>query len=319
MVVDTLSALARFFGSRDDVPDWAKFFPSESYLAFVTALAEDMHRRKARFELADGIVAVRRRGRARQEFGLQNLAQFCHQMPREEWASIIARHFDTLFHIDAQAARLDRLAENFERVRSCLKIRLYPSDMRGLDFVVRRESAPGLTAVLVYDLPNSVATVHPDSVKKWHRPIEELFRLGLENVRAEGALRRDVTEIDKGAAVISLVGETFFAASHALLLEDYLKPPPRCGALVGVPNRHTVLYHLIEDFRVLPAIKALLVATFSMFQEGPGSVSPNLYWWRDGALTLLPSIVRPKTIDFAPPMEFVEMLSGLGPSLCDSA
>lgn len=304
-----MGTLSKFFGSRDDVPEWAHFFAPGAYRGFLEAVSGDMKRRRARFELREGVLVVER-----QEYGLQNLAQLCHQCPGAEWPSIVAKHFDALFDIGKETAELDRLADDFDRVRRHLKVRLYPTDMQGLEFVVRREPAPGLVEVLVYDLPNTIATVHPDSVKKWGRERDELFALGMQNVRADGRLAAQVTALDGGARVVSLVGDSFFSASHALFLEDYIDPATAHGAIVGVPNRHTVLYHAIEDLSVVSAIQSVLVATFGMFHEGPGSVSPNLYWWRGRALTHLPSRVRANSIEFSPPDDFVATLDALPPA-----
>jgi hypothetical protein len=89
------------------------------------------------------------------------------------------------------------------------------------------------------------------------------------------------------------------------MLEDYVKEAP-FGALAAAPHRHAVLYHVIRDRSAIKAINAMIPAAFGMFQEGPGSISPNLYWWQSGRLTLLPSRVTAKSIEFAPPPEFVE-------------
>jgi hypothetical protein len=43
-----------------------------------------------------------------------------------------------------------------------------------------------------------------------------------------------------------------------------------------------------------------------MYQEGPGSLSPTLYWWKPGSLTALPSKVTATSISFSPPTVFVD-------------
>jgi hypothetical protein len=48
-----------------------------------------------------------------------------------------------------------------------------------------------------------------------------------------------------------------------------------------------------------------------MFEQGPGSISPDLYWWREGSVTLLPSQFDGSNIQFMPPDEFVQALNAL--------
>ena len=141
---------------------------------------------------------------------------------------------------------------------------------------------------------------------------EDLFEIGLDNVRAEGRPEVQTFDLDKGARFFALVGDSFFTSSHALALGEVLVPPSEHGALVTIPHRHAVLFHPIVDMKAILAINSMIPVTFGMYQEGPGSVSPNLYWWRDGALTHLPTKVTSQSITFSPPDAFVnEVLNKL--------
>ena len=48
-----------------------------------------------------------------------------------------------------------------------------------------------------------------------------------------------------------------------------------------------------------------------MFQQGPGAISPGLYWWRNGTISLLPAQLDGKKVAFAPPDEFIAVLNEL--------
>ncbi len=65
------------------------------------------------------------------------------------------------------------------------------------------------------------------------------------------------------------------------------------------------------DTGVVQAINQLIVSAVSMFQEGPGSISPGLYWWREGLVSLLPAQFDGRKVQFAPPDEFVQALNRL--------
>ena len=299
-----MKSIRQFFGSRDDVPGWARFFQPAAFRAFLEALDAELKRRGIAYEMGEGV--VRRTGAEPQEYGVVNLAQICNQAPRERWSSLVTEHFDRIERSRSEADGLDALGRDYARAQPLLKVRLYPSDFPVPAGSVRRELAPGLNAALVYDLPTAIALVPPDHVQAWGRSPDDLFGVGLDNVRAEGSSTPQATEVG-GATVHALLGNSFFVASRALLLEGIVKPTP-FGAVVAIPHRHAVLFHAIEDRRAVAAIQAMLPAAFGMFQEGPGSVTSNIYWWRGGVFTHLPARVTAKTIEFAPPAEFVELV-----------
>jgi hypothetical protein len=49
-----------------------------------------------------------------------------------------------------------------------------------------------------------------------------------------------------------------------------------------------------------------------MYAEGPGSVTPEVFWWHDGALTPLGARLDGRTFVVAPPQAFVDLLEELG-------
>jgi len=311
-----VTLLGRFFGSRDDVPDWAKFFSPDAYRAFLGAVDEEMRRRQLPFEFGDGTVHIVPPEGEGADYGLLNLAQTCHATGRAEWASTIREHFDNAFRSSRDSEELDAKSGSLDAVRPFLKVRLYHTDyldQMGGSGLIHRVPAEGLIETLVYDLPGSVRTVPPTHVQKWGVAEEELFRIGLANVRGEPPPVRQNFDVGKGAVIQALVGDSFFTASHALFLEEHLRPPPAFGALIAVPHRHAVLFHPIEDMRVIGAVNSMIPIAFGMYQEGPGSLSPNLYWWKaassppeQGPLTLLPTKVSAQSISFSPPDVFVK-------------
>jgi hypothetical protein len=113
------------------------------------------------------------------------------------------------------------------------------------------------------------------------------------------------------SAPIACFADHFFAASHALLLAERIPPAAKGSAVFTVPHRHALLYAPMADMGVVESINRLIPTTAAMFQDGPGSISPGLYWWRDGDVSLLPSHFDGGTAHFAPPDEFVQALETL--------
>ena len=322
-MLDRVSLIGRFFGSRDDVPDWAKFFTPDEYRGFLEDLSLELARRSLKFELGDGTVHVAPPGMEGSDYGLLNLAQTCHATGRSEWPSTIREHFDNAFRSSRDAQEIDARAGALENVREWIKVRLYHTDylsQMGDAGLIHRQPADGLIETLVYDLPGSVRTVPPDHAKAWGVGVDELFRVGLDNVRAEKpAPVLQTFDVGKGAVIRALVGDSFFTASHILFLEEHLDGTPEFGALVAAPHRHAALFYPITDMGVLAAVNSMIPIAFGMYQEGPGSLSPGIYWWRAGRLMLLPTKVTAQSITFSPPDDFVAEVLNRLPELPDGA
>ena len=79
-----------------------------------------------------------------------------------------------------------------------------------------------------------------------------------------------------------------------------------------MPNRHTLVWHPIADLTALRAIDAMVVMASSMCAEGPGSISANLFWYRDGALRTLPTRETDEHYEFVPRRQ--GQTPGYGPS-----
>ncbi len=281
--------------------------------AFLEAIAHELERRGLRYEVGDGTVRVERGGDW-SDFGLSNLAQFCHHVGGASWQEAIATHFDNLFAAEEAEAQVKELARDFEGIRSLLKVRLYGD--AALGGIEPREPAgwalaPGLTAAFVYDLPTTVRSANPTEVEAWGMRRDELLSVALDNVRADPVESKPMTE--GASAPIACFADHFFAASHALLLGERIPPAAKGSAIFAVPHRHALLYAPLLDLGVVESVNRLVRTAIALFQEGPGSISPSLYWWREGAVTLLPAQVDGSDLHFVPPDEFVQALGALPP------
>jgi len=108
-------------------------------------------------------------------------------------------------------------------------------------------------------------------------------------------------------------GENFFVANKALELSSLPIPQGTFGALVGLPNRHTVLVYPIDHMGVVDALQPFIVVLRGLFKDGPGSISRSLYWCHKGALIKLPYMLNEDELEFNPPPAFLEMMDQLPP------
>lgn len=298
-----------FGGGGDAVPEWAPFDDGRAYRTFVDAVAADLTRRGLPFAMGDGVVHVTSRGAGEEpdQYGLSNLSQLCHANPQDEWPRIIASHFTSLLAM--QGRDLDALAADYDQVRPILRVRLMPDEsMGGVDLPesVARPVAPGMLAVLVYDFPDSTATVHVDHLASWPIEVDGAFEQAVANLDLEPKALRDELE-DGDARVTVRYGDGFYVASDLLRLESVL-PPDTPDALVAVPNRHTLLLHPVRDATVIESMDAMYRLAVQLFREGPGSISDQPYWWHEGRLTHIPHLDQGSKIAVIPPDDFLAVL-----------
>lgn len=299
------------FRRRDSVPDWAAFFNRKRFERFMGLVDDYWSELGREVEIQDGVLRV---VGSDEPMGLQNLAQVCHQSPPDEWAEVIANHFGLLETTREERAELEGRIGDFEAVRHQLGLRLYPADFIdgpvGEAAVFRRD-LPGTVTVLVVDLPSSVANIPRDEVGRWRLSDEELFAAARESTRVLAESHKEEVELSDTVTVTLIGGDSYFAASNVLLLDQHHECIGPHGALVGVPHRHAAIVYPVTGIEVVHAVNGLIPVIHGMHQEGPGSISPSLYWYRDGEFLELPYEIGEDGIRFIPPEAFVLLLNRL--------
>lgn len=208
--------------------------------------------------------------------------------------------------------------QDFSQVRDLIRIRLFPEDIdTGGQELAEMLVMPGIRAVIALDLPEAVVAMRRDQVAHWGLEDRDLFGMGLHHVVHDNTVTAETLDGPEGAIVHVHTGPSHFVASRALALEQWVDNPN--GALVSVPNRHTLLFHSIEDARALNMIPALAMLGQPAFVEGPGSISREVYWWLPGRFAKIELVEDPTSgaLALRPPASFKEMMARIGVSLDD--
>jgi hypothetical protein len=214
--------------------------------------------------------------------GLGNLAQMCFQAPAVRWPEIIARHLDLSSPERMEALAADLVGGTLDGIAEHLAVRLYPGDYLadGLRaHVVHRTDLPGTLTLLVFDAPDSVVAVPAPLAEEWGQSRERLFELAVGNITRLSTARWQRLPFPPGvgAPVHALTGDHY--VTSRLLLPD--PGFPRAGAsgnLVAIPHRGALLSMPIDGAVAPFAIEALLTFSIGMFHDGPGSITPHLFW-----------------------------------------
>ncbi|WP_327358510.1 immunity 49 family protein [Streptomyces sp. NBC_01304] len=242
---------------------------------------------------------------------LHNLALLCRQEPEDRWPAFVEDHFTRL----RQASRGGESAEELLRGTHA---RLLPTDAISGQLAdhlrYARQIADGLVFAYALDGPTSVRILTDADVARTE--IEELGAAAYRNLMSV-PVKHDEVPVEGRALLHSLYGDSPFVASKALFLSEAARqvtgePLPDAGALVVVPTRHLLAYHPIVDGSVVDAVNDLAAYGFGAYQDGPGELSPRVYWWHKGALTSL-TVIDDDTRSFSvqPPPDLLALMKGL--------
>ncbi|MFD7445631.1 hypothetical protein [Streptomyces sp. NPDC059909] len=229
---------------------------------------------------------------ADRQFGLGNLAAVCHNDERgpRVWPEVIRGHVAMVLRTMDAPSALDTLPP--DQIRSQLYPRVIGSE--GLDpetFGYARTLAPGLCEVLALDLPESVMMLTDEALE----PLGEVPRLrerAMDNLRGLPIEGHETIKDAGGMCFEVVVGDSFYTASRVLVLDALVRQVTgqhitADGALVALPFRHQVAFHVIRDATVIPTLNGMAAFAASGYADTPGAITPYVYWWRAGTLTQL--------------------------------
>jgi hypothetical protein len=297
------------------VPNWANFFSHDEYDTFIGAVETYFEGQGHPFTIDDGIVRTQwvSRDSSMQNLGLMNVAQMCKQGKVEDYMDIVENHFEVMRKSQDFMTEFFARMDDYDFVAPFIGTRLYHIDhvsSVGAANVLSKPVTEEIIALLVFDMPQAISSVKPEQAKVWGKSVDELIAIGLENIAENYPF--DVLELEANIPIKAVVQDHFFGANILLDLANHPELVGTHGTLVGVPHRHTTLMFPIEDISVLRAINMMIPMINGMHNEGPGSISECLYWYRAGAFEKLPyTITDEHTVEFLPPSDLVALLEYL--------
>ncbi len=120
---------------------------------------------------------------------------------------------------------------------------------------------------------------------------------------------QEINTIDaNGVPLMHLFSDTLYGASFVPFLRDVVDVGGE-GALVSIPLVHSVLVHPITEVSVVQAAQAMIPITRQVHKSGPGSLSPHVYWWRDGSLTWIPTYFGRDGVEFHAPNGLADLIA----------
>lgn len=280
-----MSLLKRLFG-KSDHPAWANFLSQSDLKQFQKDLISVLDRKAKPYVLDITDCCWWKEGEESLH-GLVNMAQGW----RQTHTSDRVRYLEGFVANVLDSKDLFSKEFSFDDVRDQLRVRLYPLDMYAEFQSQDLKKCSAFLTLLAIDFPNVVQTVGPEQVKDWgfEGKEEDLYRIALDQTWKYESVSVSGYDLDSEISIRSVTGDSFFSASHALVMDRYIVPENPLGALVVIPHRHAFVFYSIENWKgVNSAVQTLLPMGQGMYEEGPGSITPELLWWRDGKFTVVP-------------------------------
>lgn len=301
-------------GRQDpSVPEWADFFSAEEYSRFMTLLGEYLASQEIAFTTDDEILIVETERYGGSQLGLINLAQSCHQADEEEWPERIEDHFEQLERIHIFDQEFSATVHDFEKIKDALGVRLYHKEyLKHLEpnTTITQQVTEDIIAMLIFDLPYAIKSVNEEDMAPWNKTTDELFKIGIENIKDN--YETDLNSQELGdLECLSIDNEHYYSPNVLLDMDSYPEAIGTYGSIVAVPTRHFVLLYPVESLEVVQLINMFAQLVPELYNEGPGSISPNIHWYYKGTFTIIPFTFDEETLRISPPDSFVEVLNQL--------
>ncbi|MCU0865119.1 MAG: hypothetical protein MUC36_15130 [Planctomycetes bacterium] len=213
--------------------------------------------------------------------GLSNLAGTCHMAPPAMWPQLVDEHFaksepDRLLGAVADIADSDYAAQ-----ADRLVVRIHDQGFaraEWADHVLHRVDLPTTCSVLTFDMGPSVMPVPKPIAEAWGVPAPELFARAMRNLPRLSQARWSRLSLPHLGDAVDVLGEDFHATAHILDAATFRDRTGRLGNLVGIPAREVLISYRLEAAPTALLLQALLAITNGKFNDGPGPVTPHLFW-----------------------------------------
>lgn len=298
-----------------EFPDWAAAMETpERFQAFMDGVAGYFTKRNLSAHIHPAGAVHPDPKQVEKMWGLGNLLQTCATRTTNEFAGLIAAHFDLLERADAQGEQLALKLNDWEYARPRLRIRLWDSEIReALAKTITRESIPGLITALSVDLPEAIQTVSHDLAKKWDKTPVELFDIARENTWDAVHPAPKLLDPTNLGNIHVVEDDSYYTASIALQIDRLPQLLGPHGVFLSVPTRGGMLALPFNTMADLQFLAHLVRFTRHCFEQGPGSVSYRIWWYRTGTWYEIPYESDPERISILPPVEFEKYLSTIAP------
>lgn len=288
----------QLFGRRvPEVPSWAEPLDGREFARFTRAVEDALGGRE--HAIHDGVAHV---AGVDGEVSLHNLVALWAQSGDRARRDLVSTH------LSQALGALERAALTAEQTLAVLRPRVWDSDTvarlgEAGDRLYVRPVAPGIEAMLSLDLPDAVVNLGQEDAARTGLTDDELWQHAIGQI--DDGVEVGHQEI-QGVRITH--GDGFFITSRILDLQRFVEPLDPDGALVVVPRRQLIAWRPIADGEIIGAVAFMARLAAQQFEKGPGSLVPEVYWWRPGRIEHIGVRIDGEQSDIQASDEFVDMV-----------
>lgn len=301
------------FFNKKQKPNWSPFENASIHNKFESLVSNYFKSKGIEHTIENGIVNVPNNEFGFNNLGLQNIAQFCNNEGENKFKEHIQGHFETLKRGYEFNKNFELLKTDYNLVKEYLGIRLYHNSyIKNLDKVqtIGKNIAGDIYAMLIFDLPETVISVSPDETNKWNKSDDELWKESLKNIISKYPPTITSKEL-QGIPFKTIEDDHFYSPNIIFNIDSHQELIGEFGSLISMPTRHIVIVYPINNAQAINAINTQLQVTYGVSSKGPGTLSNNLFWIKNGKIENQPYKITDGRLSFTPSEEFVNMLNKL--------
>lgn len=280
----------------------------EDYIK-VLEIVQDFLENKGFLEnISDGVIFFIDDTDEYHQIPLDNLIRTICGLNVTDWKNQIDEHFNKLL----KKPELNYNLQDFSSIKNILSLRIYPDGyFKSIDFqgkIVYKVDFELTKTTLVFDFPDKFTPVENKYLSKWGIDKEEIFKIAQKNVNKQKII------IDKKTYSGGVELYTFFSGDYSIsYLRDFERnagfAKGNYGSLVMIPTRGSGFVHPINQKDISFVISEIHNMIFNFYEEDPGPINANYYWYYNGKFTMFPILIdKNGYTNYFLPKEFLEII-----------
>lgn len=173
---------------------------------------------------------------------------------------------------------------DFNFIKSYLKIRIYPEDLRSQyeNQGIVKKSYKGLIEVIVLDLPSGIGSLEKKYLDIWKKSENETYLLAKENTLKNLDLKFVQAEVAKTGEEFHLLSSDtdLFLTSSILDLKKTSPPVGKFGTLISIPNNLVIVALPLNDKEKINqfCLSFMGLTDYIYERKETKPISNNLFW-----------------------------------------
>ena len=217
-------------------------------------------------------------------------------VPTGQWQTTVSTYLESILSPNQADTAL-----TFEIAQPLLRVRVGTLGSLGLsiDQGVVQPIADDLVVAVCVEQATGTSYLMPAQLETWGKGFDEIMVLAIEQTLARPATTKQI------AGFTSVVSDQF-ASSRLIDPSVVMQSTPRDGFLIAIPSLDQFLAVRVDSSLTVSQVNDLVARSSESFNTLNNPASPDLYWWRNGAITVL----HPQGTELTVPADLRALLAG---------